>query len=1298
MKFHFPILSCLVLSFSLIGTFPTRAAEEKKPAPPAPPLQPVAVVPYNPDKPVDDQSPARYYIDYPTFQAMWDKVKNHRMAQNSEAEAGANAPKDHTLSAALYRIRSSSKLLTVEGQISITTRGGQWQKVPLPFSGINLSRITLNGEPASYRDGAVLIEETGSHLLGVEFQIPLDEKSESATWKIPPASGTLLEIAMDSDVAEPVLQKAWPLAKTRDADGKLYYTAAIGQETTIEFRRRLKTSGRGMTRPNLAVVDARLFIAQGLERLEADYRLEFEGQEENRFTISFDASLTPVQFEIPNLSSWELGETTGNLRNLTFTLSQPVQDYVSAKMIAERIVGEDAAGERTFPALSAEASRVEQRRSLLRVRDLSIKTQSGSRHRQIPFPGNADSQSGFEPVSSFSLMGENEDLRYEASPKEAERSALVSYVYQVGSGKLETIARFKIQSPEAPLLHNAFSIPAESKIQLVSGNRIRDWWRTGDELFIRYQGGTPETTEVIIYITQQVDEAAGDTIAIAPVGIDGISDDKVTGSGLVVGHVTRDIVMKLDQSRQTIREVGATEVLGDSEILPPLERKRGFKFEKATFSGSIALSEISPKYNALWVMLAQVHESWTRLSIHTDIEVTQSGVDRFQFETPESMPQLRVISDEVRELRHELVDGVRNYEVVFQRFVTDSISFTLETELPHSGESSLPDLDIPDATRQERFVIVENQSTARMNLRESGLQKTVSSQLPFKPQSLISAQLFRAKPGWSLTANLEELETSAGNDAVILYAELTSSFRANGEEWLKAVYHIQNRSLQFLPVRLQENAELVSVIVDGVEVRADQGDSDAGTTILVPLIQTKPGQLAYDVELVIRSRDRITRGGKLPVKLNRTLNDPDVPGTTIEKTMWNVFLPQGHIMKEVEGNMDQVEGGENLYRKLQADLQELKMINSVGADTDNGLATRQFSVFNGEVLVDRIEDKLQQLDQSGHQRSRDILSSASNPPVGQVRRELEEQKNLIASNRGQIAAESTRTETQAGHGFQAQQGGKINLDVQWGVNSADFKKRGLQEEKQVQDQLKRVESQVRLNDNISIAGGTETQVLERDKSGKSDYSSLQKLEESPGSGKVDEKLNALNFSQNGALMDLQQQADQMPQIQTKREEPQKKKAAASKQANDFGNIDNARSSVSAGRKLNIVPQANPGNAPSAPPMNAPADPFAAPVQQDREAGVGVQVGYASDYAFATSGLQNDALRAQGRRSVNVEFPTEGQAHYFQKLKDHAELQIESALPGESKKGPWLILLLVCLALLWGGKKLADRWGQHRTPA
>ncbi|MEM7600881.1 MAG: hypothetical protein AAF357_05650, partial [Verrucomicrobiota bacterium] len=64
-----------------------------------------------------------------------------------------------------------------------------------------------------------------------------------------------------------------------------------------------------------------------------------------------------------------------------------------------------------------------------------------------------------------------------------------------------------------------------------------------------------------------------------------------------------------------------------------------------------------------------------------------------------------------------------------------------------------------------------------------------------------------------------------------------------------------------------------------------------------------------------------------------------------------------------------------------------------------------------------------------------------------------------------------------------------------------------------------------------------------------------------------------------------------------------------------------------------------------------------------------------------------SIAAQGRRSVSVDFPVEGDALYFEKLKDHAELSVTSIAASDSKRLFWLLLLIAITAILWGGERL-----------
>lgn len=1269
------------------------------------------VVPYDASQPLEGQEARTYYLDYDAFDRLWKAAKDYRRSHHKEADPNDGGKNDFILTNALYRGKLAANRLEIEGRLTLVTRGKAWQKVPLPFASANLSRIELDGNPASYQDGAILVEKPGRHLVTVSFEVPVPENSAAgASWKMPAASASLLALTMDADVIEPVINGGLPLVKSRDSQGQTIFTTALGQASEVEFRRRLKSTGRGMTKPSVAMIQSHLFVTPALERLEASFLLEFAGQEENRFSIAFDESITPIRFDIPNLATWQMVDGEDGLRQLDFELTQPVRDRFTVRMVGERLI-ESLDGTRNFPSLGAGAIRLEQSRSLLTTSDLELLPSPGPRHRQTDFSGGGIDTAGFRPVGTFGIAGEDEPLEFSLAQKAPERSASAEYVFQVSEGKLETIGQFQIRSPGAPLHDATLQLPADASVQAVEGNRVKDWWRSGDSLFVRFAGETPEITALLVYIATPLDGSSAEA-DLRPFPLAGFDGDRIKGSGLVVAHVRQDTSLNFDQDRQIVREVGAEEVASDFEVLPPLERKRGFRFDEAEFSGRVNLSEIEPRYDTSWVMLAQAYESWINLSIQVDVEVARSAIDRLSFSTDASTPEFRLLSPEIREVRTTEADGRRDYLVIFQRFVTDAIDFTLATEVPHSGAGSLPDVDFPGATRQERYLIVENQSNDRFDVQPAGLDPTVPELLPFVPETLGSAQLFRARPGWEMTISMEKLETSAGNEAVVLFAELSTAFRANGEEWLKAVYRLQNRSLQFLPVALPENAELVSVMVANSEVRADRGEVEGREVVLVPLIQTKPGQLAYDVSIVVRNRENLSQSDRRLTRLRRNLDDPEIVGLTIERTLWNLYLPNEHRLTDAEGNMDQVEAKANLIEKLQADLSELEQLNALGRSENIDFETLALCVANGDVIVQKIEQ---------------IANSNGIAITGKLEGKLNQQKLILNENRIEMPTFATRRASgSAGQrvdlGGEQQAGNEVN----WLFNSKKVVTRNTGIREKQTEQRQRLEQQVRLNDNISVGNNwfNPTALAEREEAGlladeqtnqrgavaEERFKQINKLAStSDGKAKdVAAKLQELNFSQTGqGGMDDQREnlpqnyiaipQQQMPVREELEAAGKEKSKAASKPQSKvsqsfFGR--NARQSIKslpevAATEATLSPgEGTTSNQPA--PSTVRDDPVAGRLSADQQQMTQVT---SFDANSDIDGGLGEVFRAEGRRAVAVDFPVEGTAYHFQKLKDHAELRIESRKPADLERGKWLAWLIALLAVLGGGEWL---WRRRRT--
>ena len=177
---------CLVLfiAAAVVSLTGIGVAQEANPA--KVPTAHRVVVPFShdPDNPQipDPEDARRYYLDKATFERLWKLAKENRIRESSEDELAVAKEKDHIITNALYRAKAKRDRIEVEGQLTVFTRGKPWQKVPLPFAQVNISKIELDGVPASYQGGAVLVEEPGRHLISITYEVPIADGAESAKW------------------------------------------------------------------------------------------------------------------------------------------------------------------------------------------------------------------------------------------------------------------------------------------------------------------------------------------------------------------------------------------------------------------------------------------------------------------------------------------------------------------------------------------------------------------------------------------------------------------------------------------------------------------------------------------------------------------------------------------------------------------------------------------------------------------------------------------------------------------------------------------------------------------------------------------------------------------------------------------------------------------------------------------------------------------------------------------------------------------------------------------------------------
>jgi hypothetical protein len=1249
-----PLAAPVTVLFAVLLTAPQNVSAEE--AAPGPDAAPRILVPYDPDKPLPAQSPQQLYLDYAAFQKLWQQARDNRLARNS-APASAPAGTGAAIVSALYEVTLTRGVLKVEAVLTIHS-GKEWAALNLrtdeksaPFAGAGIAALTLDDKPAVLHGGLLLMEKPGRHVLRASLQTALQADWRTQSLLLPPSPATLVSVSHADPSLRLRVNGGLPLAVEEKHEPAFTWrgTAATGVATSLKIERLpAVTLAAAAEKPALGAVRARLFATRALERVDSRIDFAFAGAERIGFSFAFDAELTPVQMDIPNLESWALHEADAR-RVLDFKLSVPARDGFTIGFTAERPANHAPVAAHQAPLIVPAANRTEFTLELLSSDDLELRASAGGGWAQSELQGmGAAEETGFRKAGTWKRAGAWSPLTWTSSARAALRSAQADYAWKIAGGMIETTVTFTLRPAEHEDLSSlSITLPTGAALQSLDGQRLADWWRDGDTLELRFTGATAETTMFFLDFTQPLTDAHWQNGVPLPAlmipGYDSMTVRAVVASG-------PETSVRLQLGDPTAREVEPEQARGDYRFLPPLQMQRGFTFEGAAFRATALLERVQPRFAVRWVLGAAVQDTWTETQFRADVEVKQGALAEVTFTMPAGTPPARVTGESVREsVRSALADGRSEYRVIFQSPVTTATALTIALELPHKETIALPDVMFPAAEMTERFLIMQNLSGGEMvpdAVASSGvepLSRDGMAELHFTVQGFTNPLAWRLRDNWKFVTAHGALETTSGPQAVVLWAELTTMLRVNGPEWLRAVYHLQNRALQFLPLRLPDGMQLVSVTVAGIAVRADAGTlSDGKPGLLIPLIQTRPGDLAMDVEIVCRSA-----GGRAA----RRLEDPDIPGVSIQRTLWNVWTPPGWELSDADGNMERVEEQKSFMDKLEGEFSELDSLLSLSSMSKRG-KERDYAWSQSSAKIEELESKLKakEADYSGYRADEKLSQEFS-----QARERLTAARN-IQQAKSAVPADDGR-ETTANF---------ANSDKWvWDYNSSYLQKRGQVLEGEKDRAFSLLDSSAVLNGGVT-----------------SGNIALQSLRKPADEGKSEMKTRA--YQQQIAVL------NDAPQHQAQ----SGKDVTRSKPEDDLKQATQG--------SFNFVRGAQPQRRVVTPPTSEPADvqmvtgPGSPMVPRVKLEASAPDTTPAEPVAPPTP---PPMLKPAGRVSIPVTFPLDGTVHRFRKVNDGASLHVTMKPVSRNRSSRWLAagLLATGLGMLWLANRAAKRRGQPNGP-
>jgi hypothetical protein len=396
-----------------------------------------------------------------------------------------------------------------------------------------------------------------------------------------------------------------------------------------------------------------------------------------------------------------------------------------------------------------------------------------------------------------------------------------------------------------------------------------------------------------------------------------------------------------------------------------------YTYEKPKVSLSLKVRPLPTKVRVELLAALGVRPTAANYSYRLRYTITGSPIDRVSFTMPtEYAPLVAVSCPSLRNVATSVDRGNTKWTVTLVNEVTGLLDVSVNFALPI--DSSTTHLLVPRIVTEapagyEAVVAVQNLSRHELSIKDKDKDIAVLAPMPAARQQLFLRQEMLGSlqfvwesftDNWSLDLTLSPAKTASRISKVVDLLALTTVIDRDGHMRYEARIALQNRSEQFLRVRLPKDLELWSAIVAGQPVKPVLDSAGPADEVLIPLVKTSAGGLPYDVRLYLAGKTAAPLGS-----LTKIQPPPiELVGIDVQRTTWSLRLPAGYryTTSGAGGNMSPIAGtAERMAIETDATLEQFKRFSDV-SDRSADAAKSSFYRSNWNALNDKITRQREQ--------------------------------------------------------------------------------------------------------------------------------------------------------------------------------------------------------------------------------------------------------------------------------------------------------------------------------------------------
>ncbi|HVY61518.1 MAG TPA: hypothetical protein VHF22_07685, partial [Planctomycetota bacterium] len=397
-------------------------------------------------------------------------------------------------------------------------------------------------------------------------------------------------------------------------------------------------------------------------------------------------------------------------------------------------------------------------------------------------------------------------------------------------------------------------------------------------------------------------------------------------------------------------------------------------------------------------------------------------------------PGLREVSSREADSPRFAGGRARVYTLSFQSPVRGprAIEATFERTEQAGGAVELPAAFVRGAAGGRLYILARTDGLGTSRIEEvstSGAERAGRDELPAfaadgGPDFVLS-YLARGTP--RIAVRRVALEAREQIEASVDLADLLTIVDRSGIERTSARYAIQNRSEQFLELRVPPDAAVWSCFVADAPARPVRKKAADGERVLVPLPKRRKGELSFEVELLLE------RPGGKPLGWGREVAPavPEVLNMRVSETFWTVRLPEDVAAFGISGNLEETAEAVREAHRYEKAVDELSLLNDLlsrGTQQERLVASQNIATQldranaywrRAESAQSSSSSRLAEQQTTDAKKLKEQLA-ANEAELGRVRGRQEALLAEIERNRAQLEADARRDAEEAAREAAAQ--------------------------------------------------------------------------------------------------------------------------------------------------------------------------------------------------------------------------------------------------------------------------------------